>query len=97
MNDKVYYGQRNNYVNEIKLDLNGALRLFRNSIDLLIEDLYFFEATGYYCTDKGRVLGKWGSDIDIFIYEQVWPVKEYYVTYTEDILFTMIEFIRLYI
>lgn len=102
MSNKVYYGQRNNYVNEIKLDLDGALRLFRNNIDLMIKDLYFLEATGYYCTDKGRVLGKWGSDIEIFIYdkifyEQVWPVKEYYESYTEDILFTMIEFLYDYV
>lgn len=102
MSNKVYYGQRNNYINEIKLDLDGALRLFRNNIDLLIKDLYFLEATGYYCTDEGMILGKWGSDIDIFIYdkifyEQVWPVNEYYGNYTGDILFTMIEFLFDYV
>lgn len=102
MSDRIYYGQRNNYINEIKLDLYGALRLFRNKIDLMSNDLYFLEATGYYCVDKGRVLGKWGSDVEIFIYEkifyeQVWPVKEYYESYTEDILFTMIEFLYDYV
>lgn len=102
MSDKIYYSQRNNYINKIKLDLYGALRLFRNKIDLMINDLYFLEATGYYCIDKGRISGTWGSDIEIFIYEkifyeQVWPVKEYYESYTEDILFTMIEFLYDYV
>lgn len=43
MNEKIYYGQRNNYVDEIKLYLNKALRLFKNKIDLLIDELYFLK------------------------------------------------------
>ncbi|SDP35732.1 hypothetical protein [Clostridium gasigenes] len=102
MNDKVYYGQRKNYVGVKKLELDEALRLFRNKIDLMISELYFLESTGYHCTDKARVVGKWGSDIEIFIYdkiyyEQIWPIKEYYSSYTEEILFTVIEFLYDYV
>ncbi|WP_455822363.1 hypothetical protein [Clostridium butyricum] len=102
MSDKVYYGERNNYINEVKIDFDALLRLFRNSIDLLINDSYFLEATGYYCTDKGRILGRWGIDVEIFIYEKtsyeyLWPVDDYYENYTEDMLFTMIEFLFDYV
>ncbi|WP_455794469.1 hypothetical protein [Clostridium butyricum] len=41
MSDKVYYGERNNYINEVKIDFDALLRLFRNSIDLLINDSIF--------------------------------------------------------
>ena len=93
MLNKKYYGERTGAVIRDKYDLEMLKRLFLNVYSKLESELYFQEATGYYCTD-GSVIGKLGQDIEVEVYietglNNVWPIREHIDDYDKIELFTM--------
>jgi hypothetical protein len=95
--NKKYYGERTGAVIRDKYDLEMLKRLFLNVYSKLESELYFQEATGYYCTD-GSVIGKLGQDIEVEVYietglNNVWPIREHIDEYDKIELFTMMEFL----
>lgn len=95
--DKKYYGERIGTIIPGKCDFEMLKKLFMNLYIRLDEELYFQEATGYYCTN-GDVVGLLGGDIGAEIYlrtglKDVWPIRSHINDYEEVELFTMIEFL----
>lgn len=84
--------------NATKLELPILLRLFRDLFLYFWNRQYFQEAFGYYCVDAGEVQGRLGSDIEaqlflIFRKSNLWPIESKCLSYSEDDLFDIIEFI----
>lgn len=73
--NKKYYGERTGAVIRDKYDLEMLKRLFLNVYSKLESELYFQEATGYYCTD-GSVIGKLGQDIEVEVYIETCPLQK---------------------
>lgn len=102
MDEGLYYAERKGVVKEEQIDLNIFKKLFLNFYESLKENLYFLESTGYYCVDSGKYSGKWGYDVETFIYlktklRNIWPIKEHIEYYNESTLFTIIEFLYDYV
>lgn len=74
------------------------LRLFRNLYVLLEQDGYFQESFGFHCVDAGDVPGSLGVDVEaqmlrILRKQNLWPIGDNCLEYTEDDLFDVIEFL----
>lgn len=100
MNRK-YYAHRKGVKPE-PLDFEGLKRVFLSIFEELDRDFYFREATGYECTDEGVIRGIWGSDPEAFFFSRLrmsdlWPIKENIGNYSEQTLFTVVEFLYDYI
>lgn len=94
MRSTPYYSLRN----DKSLSLPILCKLFYTTFCELQREGYFQEALGYDCVDAGIVFGKLGENVSAVILrklhkDNIWPVKEFYLTYTEDDLFDIIEFV----
>ncbi|MCX6023938.1 MAG: hypothetical protein NTZ05_19850 [Chloroflexi bacterium] len=59
---------------------------------------YFYQAFGYYCVDEGDVPGSAGSDINDYMLIRIWkanlwPIVDKIESYSENDLFSVIEFL----
>lgn len=102
MERKRYYLERKGLVSDKIENLELMCASFYNFFRSLLNDYYFLQATGYECTDRGRIDGLFGDDVPTFIYVKtrlmdVWPIDRFYQSYDEPKLFTMIEFLYDYI
>ncbi|MBE6063568.1 MAG: hypothetical protein E7207_08495 [Clostridium butyricum] len=101
--DKVYYAKRNGKITDSKIDYIRMVDLFVNMYERLSSEFYFTEAIGDYCENKGTIPGKWGSDVEVFIFtktgiEGLWPInKEEYYSKNENEIFSLIEFLYDYV
>lgn len=103
MSQRKYYSARTGKnPNGDKFDLPILLRLFRDLfVDFHVRE-YFQEAFGYFCDDVGEVRGVLGHDIEAQMFrlirkQDLWPIKEKCLEYTEDDVFDVIEFLYDYI
>jgi hypothetical protein len=94
-----YYSKRTGKNTDTpKLDFPTVCKLFKNRFNSFFDRCYFQEAFGYSCTDKGRMPGILGSDIEAEIVQRLhktwlWPVDEEHLeSYSEEDLFDVIEF-----
>lgn len=80
------------------LDLAILRRLFRDTYNSFDERGYFQEAFGYFCIDNGEVAGSLGNDIEAQMLrrlrtENLWPIRDKCLEYSEEALFDVIEFL----
>lgn len=102
MPEREYYAERKGLLNPEPMDLEMLKKAFAWLFQKLEHELYFREATGYECTDKGDIPGRWGSDFEAFFYlklrrTDIWPIPERAHNYDEPTLFTTIEFLYDYV
>jgi hypothetical protein len=81
-----------------KLDLIMLLKLFRELYVDYTKKGYFQEAFGDYCADAGETPGNLGSDLEAQVFlilrkENMWPISDKCMEYSEDDIFDIIEFI----
>ncbi len=84
--------------NATSFDLSILQRLFLDLYKSLVEKDYFQEAFGYFCVDDGDVPGTLGHDVEAqFLLnlrkEDLWPITDKIIKYSEDDLFDVIEFL----
>lgn len=77
-------------------------RLFGELYKTFSDQDYFQEAFGYFCVDTGNVAGTLGLDIEAQVFRKLrkptlWPIQDKYLSYSEDDLFDMIEFLFDYV
>lgn len=80
------------------LDLSTLRRLFLGVFKAYSEDGYFQEAFGYDCLDSGMIPGTLGIDIESQLLrklrkDNLYPIYEKCLNYSEDDLFDIIEFL----
>ena len=102
MDKRNYYAARKGILKPTPMDLQLLKKVFLQIYQEFEDNLYFQEATGYECVDKGEIRGLWGSDIEAFIYlklkmNNIWPIKKNIESYDEPTLFTVIEFLYDYV
>ena len=105
MDKRNYYATRKGILKPTSMDLQLLKKVFLRIYREFEDDLYFQEATGYYCVNEGEIRGQWGcgnSDIEAFIYLQlgmddIWPIENNIEDYDEPTLFTVIEFLYDYV
>lgn len=99
MERRPYYSRRKREERgEVKLTVPELRRLFLDLYHDLQRDDYFQEAMGYKCVDTGFNSGTMGSDIALFFRrhlrkEKLYPIEDNIDEYTEEDLFTVIEFL----
>ena len=99
MRDNSYYSIRTGKNPDgIRFDLAKLKKLFLSEYELFENKSYFQEAFGYTCVDSGNVPGTLGSNIDgRFLFylhkDNLWPISQTVVTYSEDDIFDVIEFL----
>jgi hypothetical protein len=84
--------------NATNFGLTVLQRLLLDLYRSFVEKDYFQEAFGYECVDAGEVHGTLGSDIasQFLLYlrkDNLWPITEKIIAYSEDDLFDVIEFL----
>ncbi|MBE6051599.1 MAG: hypothetical protein E7214_13370 [Clostridium sp.] len=101
--DKKYYSERNGHIIDKNIDFDRMVKLFVNLFNIMKNEFYFSEAIGDYCENGGEIAGKWGNNIEAFIFskthiEDLWPIDvENYLSKDEDEIFSMIEFLYDYV
>lgn len=98
MAEKKYYAERKGILQREPMDLKMLKKVFLMIFKKFKDEIYFQEATGHTCVDKGKIIGLWGHDIDAFIYtklrmKNIWPIQDNIEDYDEPTLFTIIEFL----
>jgi len=99
MSERRYYSVRTGKnPNSTRYSLQMLLRLFRDLYKHFLEKEYFQEAFGYWCVDAEQVPGTLGIDIEAQMFrllrkENLWPIDEKCVNYSEDDLFDVVEFL----
>lgn len=99
MAERQYYSMRmGKNPHASKLDLIMVLRLFRELYIDFTKKGYFQEAFGDYCVDAGEIPGYLGLDVEAQIFlilrkENMWPINDKCLKYSEEDLFDIIEFI----
>ncbi|MBN8570962.1 MAG: hypothetical protein J0M18_15140 [Ignavibacteria bacterium] len=96
MSNRQYYSDRNNKTNS-KLSLSELKRFFIISYGELESTGYFQKYFGYYCIDQDWVTGEIKINTEDYLYtllkkDNLVPIRDNIVNYTEDTLFDMIEF-----
>ncbi|WP_316834592.1 hypothetical protein [Pedobacter nutrimenti] len=100
MNQKKYYSQRKGKLEDSpELTLKLFKRLFLFTYNQLERDGYFQKYFGFYCVDGGELSGELGPDIPTVVFltlrkEALWPINENIEGYSEDDLFTIIEYLH---
>lgn len=99
---KEYYIARKGILKPLPMDFQLLKKVFLQIYQKFEDDLYFKEATGYNCVDKGVIRGLWGSDIEAFVYLKlkmlnIWPIQKNIENHDEPTLFTVIEFLYDYV
>ena len=105
MDNKKYYAARKGISKPKPMDIQVLKNVFFRIYREFEDDLYFQEATGYNCVDRGQVRGLWGrgaGDIEAFIHwklgmNDIWPMEKNLENYDEPTLFTVIEFLYDYV
>src|SRR5574338_290398 len=97
METRKYFSIRTGKNPNTKFTLEYMCSLFSDLFDSYFEKGYFQEAFGYYCVDQGNVSGTLGSNIVAQIFRilrksDIWPIRHFFQSYSEDDLFDMIEF-----
>lgn len=96
---KQYYSVRTGKnKNFSSFSLDTLKKLFSDLYSELYNKNYFQECFGYDCVDAGFVAGSLGENIEAQIYralrkDNLWPLKDKIVGYSEDDLFDVIEFL----
>jgi hypothetical protein len=95
---KLYYSLRTgNNLNAKGFEINLLQNLFLRLYKQLDRDGYFTEAFGFYCVDNDFTAGKvLDPKYDILLKirkENIWPIEDHCVAYSEDDLFDVIEFL----
>ncbi len=83
-------------------ELPIILKLFKSAYLKLDSEGYFQQAFGFWCVDMDYVPGSLGEDIESAIMtnlrkENLWPVQDKALGYSEDDLFDVIEFLYDYV
>lgn len=81
-----------------RLNIDNLKRLIKSVYSSLSDKGYFQEYFGYECVDEGMVRGKLGDDINGALLvgirkDNLWPIYDNIINYTEDDLFDIIEYI----
>ena len=102
MERRDYYATRKGISKRMKIDFPKLKKIFLQIYHVFEDELYFQEATGYYCVDYEEQRGLWGSNIEAFIFlklkmENIWPIQENISNFDEPTLFTIIEFLYDYV
>lgn len=102
MTNKIYYSERKGVAKAPDINFDMLKSIFLMIYENLDDELYFQQATGYYCVDAGHVLGLFKRDIEAYIYmklklDSVWPIRKNIEKYDEATLFTVIEFLYDYV
>lgn len=102
MDKRNYYAARKGILKPTLMDLQLLKKVFSQIYQEFEDNLYFQEATGYHCVDRGEIRGLWGSDIEAFIYlklrmNNIWPIQKNIENYDEPTLFTVVEFLHDYV
>lgn len=99
-NRRVYYAERNGIGPAGgKLDLAGLITLFQSEYARLEQAGYFDEHFGFWCVDESdRIEGTLGADIGARMLfslnkRNLWPIDKRSDLYSEDDLFSVIEFL----
>jgi len=97
---KQYYSQRTGKIDNVPLiDFELLKRLFLSLYIEMSNEGYFQKYFGYYCVDQGEVFGVLGRDISVKVFfnlrkDNLWPLNEKIQYYSEDELFSIIEFLH---
>ena len=95
---RTYYSERNGKGQSGgRLDLAATKILFNSEYDKLQEEGYFQEHFGLWCIDEYLIHGKLGGDIEAQLLfslgkSGLWPISYSIASYSEDDLFSVIEF-----
>lgn len=101
--NRQYYSVRTGKIDgELSLELAEILELCGNLFKCWLDNGYFQQYFGYWCTDEGRVPGEHGLTIENAIILEVrksnlCPIETACESYSEDDLFDIIEFLYDYI
>ncbi|GEM_PF-421440 len=96
---RTYFAERNGRGSSGgKLDLNAIKTLFQAEFDHWENEGYFQEHFGFYCMDAETIPGKLGSNIEArMLYSlgknNLWPIAYHITNYSEDDLFSVIEYL----
>lgn len=98
METRKYYSVRTGKNPNTRYTLGYLQSLFADLFEEYFDKGYFQEAFGYLCVDNGDVPGYLGLNIEAQIFRRIrksglWPVRKFYVEYSEDDVFDMIEFL----
>lgn len=99
MKTRLYYSTRTGRNPAgLRLDLSMLLKLFHDLYLFFWRKGYFQESFGYECVDAGFVPGTLGEGIAAQVLrmlrkEGLWPFADKYLSYSEDDLFDVIEFL----
>lgn len=100
MSGKQYYSQRTGKIDNTPLiDFELLKRLFLTFYKQFNDECYFQKHFGFYCVDQGEVIGELGGDIASSVFfllrkDGLWPVNENISKYSEDDLFSILEFLH---
>lgn len=105
MSKREYYAFRKGITKPNNISFDSFKGLFLKVYKKLKTDLYFHEAEGWKCVDKGHISGIWGSNTSeialTFLSElgmdKVYPIEYYIDKYDEPKLFSVIEFLYDYV
>ena len=96
---RTYFAERNGRGSSGgKLDLSAIKTLFRAEFDHWESKGYFQEHFGFYCVDAEMIAGKLGPNIEArMLYslgkESLWPIAYQISGYSEDDLFSVLEYL----
>ena len=96
---RTYYAERNGKGPAGgRLDLNALKTLYKAEYERWDEEGYFQEQFGFWCVDADMIKGKLGSNIDARMLfslgrEGLWPIRDKIASYTEEDLFSVVEFL----
>jgi len=99
MQQRKYYAQRTGKIDDSPLlSLQLLKKLFLITYNKLSNEGYFQKYFGYYCVDQGEVEGKLGGDMVSIVFlalrkDNLWPIHGSIEGYSEDDLFSIIEFL----
>jgi hypothetical protein len=99
--DKKYYAERVGAKVE-SYDFDTLKAVFLLKFEELERGLFFQEATGYKCVDRGQIPGTWGDNPESFFFirlrfHNLWPIQKNIANYDEVKLFSVIEFLFDYV
>lgn len=98
MTEPAYYSVRSGKREPAQPDLVMVLRLFRNIYSRFLVKRYLLEAFGGRASAGAQTPGSLGPDIDAQLFQRVgktglWPIGKKCVSYSENDLFDVIEFL----
>ncbi|RZK27268.1 MAG: hypothetical protein EOO43_00155 [Flavobacterium sp.] len=102
MEQRKYYAQRNGKLEDSPLlNLQLLKKLFILSYNKLSNNGFFQKYFGYYCVDADEVEGELGGDVASVMFlalrkDNLWPIHNNIDSYSEDDLFSVIEFLHDY-